>query len=362
MLKRQIIILMSLLCLSSCANIDTTADYSSGNARNAELAVPPGLTSPDLETNYKIIGEDESTYHIDKIKNFAIQEGGSQRWLVISNKKVDQIWPTMMAYLSQQGLSVKYQNKGVGLIQTDWATKNNVVNETGVRKFFGLAGWGSMYSLDSQYMFRVTLWQDGDDTHIFVTSYLMNLVYVGCVPARNSTVEASDKERTTWMAVPPDPQVELDFLLKFVEFAGADTNKVKQANIETKEAAGAAPMASLNGNQLIIYDQFDRAWWRTGLALERVGLGIADKNRSNGEYYVYSLQSQIDNPKPGFLSKIFGGDAQAPEAPKAQYTVKLVTSNNQTILTISTYNGANSTNDMQKAMQKYLNDLLTQLK
>ena len=42
-------------------------------------------------------------------------------------------------------------------------------------------------------------------------------------------------------------------------------------------AESAPKTAALVNNQVVVNDQFDRAWWRTAIALDRVGLGIVDK-------------------------------------------------------------------------------------
>jgi outer membrane protein assembly factor BamC len=63
---------------------------------------------------------------------------------------------------------------------------------------------------------------------------------------------------------------------------------------------------------LALEDQFDRAWRRVGLALDRVGFTVEDRDRSQGLYYVRYIDPQIDNKtaeKPGILSRLkFWGD------------------------------------------------------
>jgi len=63
---------------------------------------------------------------------------------------------------------------------------------------------------------------------------------------------------------------------------------------------------------LSLEDQFDRAWRRVGLALDRVGFTVEDRDRSQGLYYVRYIDPQLDNKtaeKPGLLSRLkFWGD------------------------------------------------------
>ncbi len=215
-------------------------------------------------------------------------------------------------------------------------------------------------------MFSISLFQYENDTLVFVTDYQMNEVYPGCVPAINSTKEVSNKAITKWMPIEPNPQLELDFLTKFMAYVslGSENKSIKITEpVKQKVAADLAQpvMAQISNNQLIIMDQFDRAWWRTALALERVGLGVVDKNRAAGTYYVYQMTSQIDNPDPGLIARWFGKDKSNVKMPEAQYTIKLTSAGDTTILVIAPYVKENEVN-FEKAQKKYLNDLLQQLK
>jgi len=58
-----------------------------------------------------------------------------------------------------------------------------------------------------------------------------------------------------------------------------------------------------------MYETFDRAWRRVGLALDRVGFTVEDRDRSKGYYFVRYVDPQIDSQNrskkdEGFLSKL----------------------------------------------------------
>lgn len=373
----KLIAIMGALCssivlLGACSTegtVDSQAEYSSATPRSSSnLVMPPGLTAPEVNSNqYKMLdnGQLHDGYLLNQIKDMQIVQGGSERWLVIKKKTVNQTWPMMLAFLNQQGLDIKDQNKATGLIQTDWSTRNTTIPETGVRALFDWIGWGSMYSLKSEYMYRINMWENESDTLVFVTDYQMDEVYPGCVDNLNQNikVQQSDAQATKWMPVSPNPQIELGFLIQFMAFTGLNPQQVKQVVAAVKAEESAPSEANLQGTSLVINDQFDRAWWRTGIALERAELGIADKNRSLGEYYVYPLQEDVDNPDPGFFSNLFGDDKNTLQMPKPKYTVKLQTAatGNQTILTIVLYQGAVD-KDFVKHQKMYLEALQKQLK
>ncbi len=368
---RLILPLAYLLCLSACSSttsMDSSAQYNNATPRQtSNLIMPPGLVAPEVNSGYKMLDtkQVQDGYALNQIKDMQIVQGGSERWLVIKRKSVNQVWPMMQAFINQQGFTIKFQNQNVGLIQTEWATRSTTVPETGVRALFDWVGWGSMYSLQSQYMYRITLWQNESDTLIFVTDYQMNEVYPGCAINNNQNikVQPSDTQATKWMPVPPDPALELGFLMQFMAFAGLSPEEAKAAAATAVAVASesATSQAWLQGTTLVINDQFDRAWWRTGIALERAELGVTDKNRTLGEYYVYPLQAEADNPDPGFLSRFFGDDTNKLHVPKAKYTVKMQANGSQTELSISLYPGVTDA-DFAKHQKAYLDALQKQLR
>ncbi len=332
--------IISFCMLSSCAQITENTNYSTQvSSPPTNLIMPPTLSNINLNKEYQLITKPNNKYILNKIKNITIKDAGSQRWLVINNKSVDEMWPIMIEFLQQQGLNLQYQNQQLGIMQTNWAIKNHDTHKTDVRAFFDWVGWGNMYSLTSQYMFRINIWQNDNNTNIFVTDVQMTEVYPNCNKSLNSSIELSDRQITKWMQLPPNPQLELEFLVQFMVFVSDEQiNPIKTVQaIEQQKANNANSIQKQlinNNHELIINDDFDRTWWRTALALERVGLGIADKNRNLGEYYVYSLQNNINIPEQGFFSKLFGsGAGNTLQMPEAQYIIKLtvVTASQATI-------------------------------
>jgi outer membrane protein assembly factor BamC len=83
----------------------------------------------------------------------------------------------------------------------------------------------------------------------------------------------------------------------------ADAVTVKHAEV-VKEADGSA--------KLLLNDPFDRAWRRVGLALDRIGFVIEDKDRSNGLFFVRYADVDIDDSpkkKKGLMETLkFWGD------------------------------------------------------
>src|SRR5262249_11938787 len=72
---------------------------------------------------------------------------------------------------------------------------------------------------------------------------------------------------------------------------------------------------------LSVNDQFDRAWRRVGLALDRVGFTVEDRDRSKGLYFVRYVDPEADNksekPTKNIFARMFSKDDKKPAATKA---------------------------------------------
>jgi len=92
----------------------------------------------------------------------------------------------------------------------------------------------------------------------------------------------------------------------------------------------APPRATLQkggaGAALAMNEQFDRAWRRVGLALDRVGFTVEDRDRSKGVYFVRYIDPEIDNKSAenkGWLSRLkFWGSSDPKKAEQYRVLVK----------------------------------------
>jgi uncharacterized lipoprotein len=102
---------------------------------------------------------------------------------------------------------------------------------------------------------------------VLATNYQMNEVYEGCGGtglSNTSTYTSSDSQRTKWIPVPSNPQLELEFLTQYMVFSGAPQEQAKQI---VQQAQTTPKNAVYANNVVTVNDALERAWWRTGLAL-----------------------------------------------------------------------------------------------
>jgi outer membrane protein assembly factor BamC len=75
-----------------------------------------------------------------------------------------------------------------------------------------------------------------------------------------------------------------------------------------------------------VLEPFDRAWRRIGLALDRVGFTVEDRDRQKGLYYVRYADPESDldrkdREKPGLLSRLAFWRSSDPKVKAEQYRV-----------------------------------------
>ena len=61
-----------------------------------------------------------------------------------------------------------------------------------------------------------------------------------------------------------------------------------------------------------VADNLERAWRRVGLALDRTGFTVEDRDRSKGVYFVRYVAPVMEEKKGGFFSNLFGGSKPTP--------------------------------------------------
>src|SRR6185503_18378050 len=141
-----------------------------------------------------------------------------------------------------------------------------------------------------------------ETTEIYISHRGMEEVYT-----------SSTQEQTKWQPRPPDPELEAEMLRRLMIRFGVQEARAK-AQVTTAAAKGA-PRATLSKGgsssgvgSLALHEQFDRAWRSVGLALDRVGFTVEDRDRSKGIYFVRYIDPQIDNKQPesqaGWFAKL----------------------------------------------------------
>ena len=364
------------LAVAGCANIGLESkkiDYKSASKTNVPtLEIPPDLTSPTRDNRFAVPdtgGKGSATYSqysgertlakeqqqgdvLPKVDKTRIERSGSQRWLVVAEAP-DKLWDKVKEFWQETGFLIKLELPEAGVMETDWAENRAKIGDDFSRNMLGKV-LDSLYSTAERDKFRTRM-EPGSEpgtTDIFISHRGMYEIYV-----------SEGKDQTKWQPRDADPELEAEMLRRLMVHFGTDQ---KRAEVEMA-AAKAKPLerAKLKrGNDgagtLEVEERFDRAWRRVGLALDRVGFTVEDRDRSKGLFFVRYVDPESDsqNKKDGMLSKLAFWKPSTP-APQTRYRVYVKDEGAKTTVQVLSNEGGI---DQSETSRKILGLLYEQLK
>ena len=140
-------------------------------------------------------------------------------------------------------------------------------------------------------------------TEIYISHRGMEEVY------HHAIVGQGGYDNTVWQPRPPDPELEAEMLRRLMVRLGVagGAREGACAAVDRRRRARAPDARAASGAGTLDVDEpFDRAWRRVGLALDRVGFTVEDRDRSKGFYFVRYIDPAQDGVKKndGILSKL----------------------------------------------------------
>ncbi|NDI84435.1 outer membrane protein assembly factor BamC [Undibacterium crateris] len=380
--KNGIIGAVALVGLTGCSSISNLIepnkiDYkSAGKANAVSLEVPPDLTQIRRDSRFAIPDANKSTatasgYNLEKgakaqsstvaatvapgqIKDMRIVRDGSQRWLVVSQKPED-VWPQLKDFWQELGFLVVIENQEAGVMETDWAENRAKIPQDIIRNTLGRV-IDSLYSTGERDKFRTRLERTADGKLEIYISHR----------GAQEVVTGAQKDGTVWTPRAADPGLEAEFLSRLMVRLGSDAETAKVAvKTAAEEKSHSKLLKNGEQNYVEVDESFDRSWRRVGLALDRVGFTVEDRDRSQGVYFVRYIDQDIDaktkGASEGFFSKLFsfGSSDAAKEAQRYRILVKNAGPNGE-VSHISVHNneGKLDTSPVSLKILQLLNDQL----
>ena len=368
-----------LLSLSGCGMIGSVieqdrVDYK-GAKKASKLDVPPDLTQLEKDNRYAIPEKagiaSASTYQqpraagalagpvlaggqaVGPVNSEAmrIERAGTQRWLVV-NQTPEQLWPKLKQFWTDNGFALATESATTGTMETEWAENRAKIPQDVIRRSIGKV-FDKLYGTGERDRFRTRLERTATGaTEIYISHRGAEEVLTG-----------PQKEIPTWTVRPNDPGLEAQFLAKLMaNLAGVPEAKpadTAAAAAAVAAAPAAAQNATLQGSTVEVNESFDRAWRRVGLALDRVGFTVEDRDRVQGVYFVRYVDPDLA-AKEGFLKKLFsfGGEDKLKEAQRYRVAVKTAAGASVSQVTVQTSDGKPETTATGAKILKLLHEEL----
>ncbi len=361
----------AVLALSGCSSLDSLMsgdkiDYrTSSGARTTGLEVPPDLTQLTRDSRYQptqggavsaaayqantpaaaAVTTAAATIAPQVAGDVRVERLGNQRWLRTSLTP-EQLWPQLQAFWKERGFVLTQDQPAAGVMETDWAENRAKLPLDFVRGSIGKVFDGA-YSTGELDKFRTRVERGASGTEVYITHRGMIEVY-----------NNERKDSTIWQPRQPDPQLEGELLSRLMLKLGA-TEEVAKTAVAAPSAAGAAARARIVTDQptatLQVDDGFDRAWRRVGVALDRSGFTVEDRDRTQGVYFVRYIDPKFaGKDEPSLFSKIFSFGKKEDAGSLTRYRVVVKSEGERSTVTVLNGQGAPENGDAGKRITSLL--------
>ena len=288
---------------------------------------------------------------VDKMR---IERSGTQRWLVVGGAP-EKLWPGVKEFWQELGFLINVEVPEAGIMETDWAENRSKIPQDIIRGTIGKV-FDSLYSTAERDKFRTRLEKgvEPGTVEIYISHRGMYEIYVN-----------EGKSETKWQPRPADPELEAEMLRRLMVRLGVEESRAKtMVAAEQRQDRAKMSRATDGAGALLLEEAFDRSWRRVGLALDRVGFTVEDRDRSQGLYFVRYVDPDVDGKKKdedkGMLSKLMFWKGSAADKPaQAQYRIQVKTTGETTTVQVLTREGGV---DRSETSKRILGLLYEQLK
>jgi outer membrane protein assembly factor BamC len=343
LLKCAALVAVALLagCETLTASLGKKIDYKSAGTAPT-LEVPPDLSTPTYDDRYQVStasgqaaakAAGKPSEVLPASSDARLVRAGSERYLVVKTTE-DVAWKTVRTFWEKNGFVIASEQPTLGIMETDWAENRAAVPQDFMQKFFSkyASFVNDTYKRD-KFRTRIERGTEPGTVEIFISHH-------GAAQQATKTNKGTPED-FQWQVTPADLNLEAEFLGRMMIAFGTP----EQRAADSIAAVNAAPDRAVierskdGASQLVVDDAFDRAWRRVGLALDRTGFTVVDRDRSKGLYFVRYSNPDLDAKKEkGWLDKLafWKSDDVKPE----QYRVVVTQADPKSVVTVQDPAGA----------------------
>jgi outer membrane protein assembly factor BamC len=367
----NLLLAAGLISLAGCSTVEgflqgDKIDYRSQAVKTAPLEVPPDLSQLQRDSRYAPVSGSVSASSFQAggaaaavqqaptnvvapaaINEMRVLREGNQRWLVVPMAP-EQLWPQLREFWTERGFSLVIDNAQAGVMETDWAENRAKIPQDIIRRTVGRV-LDSLYDTGERDRYRTRIERNGALSEVYISHRGMVEEYAG--DTRNET--------TVWTPRPSDPNLEAEFLTRLMVKLGVKEPAAREA--VAKPVSGPARARAVAGQPALQVDEgFDRAWRRVGLALDRSGFTVEDRDRAGGLYFVRYVDPKkaATNAEPGFFAKLFNFGKSSEGAAPARYRIAVKGEGERTNVTVQNSQGAPEASEVgQRIVALLVDDL-----
>jgi outer membrane protein assembly factor BamC len=349
---------------------DQRLQYKKQREASENLEIPPDLTSGSFDdamdvppvggtaTYSEYQGERSKRSRIassgdvlPEVKDVKLRREGNNRWLVIKASP-QEVWPKVIGFWRSQGILLVEQDPTTGIMKTDWLENRADIRRDFITNMLRKVADG-LYAtaLRDQYRVRIEPGLEPGTTDLYLTHRAMEERF------RSNAV--GEDVSTVWEPAPPDPDKEAAMLRRLLVYLGVSEKQVSGLAAQQQQATSGTRSQLTQGpggeSVLVISDELRNAWRLTGVALDRIGFAVEDRDRTQGIYYVRYDDPSKGSEKKGWTSKLAfwrSDDAKS----VAQYQVKLMSDGDRTRVVVRDQVGRPASSATAERILRLLNE------
>ena len=210
--KRVVLAVAVSAALSGCGLFSSSESEYKGLQRGASLEIPPDLSKLQRDDRYSVPGTASASQMaagqagsatalqpvLPAVKVAHIERDGNQRWVVV-NRPAEQVFENLREFWGKNEFKLEVEDRGAGVLETEWTQDRARMPKTGLRAFFGRFG-ESLFDTGERDRYRTRLERVGDTTEVYIT-------HRGAEEIMNSA-----RDQTVWQPRPNDPNLEAQYL------------------------------------------------------------------------------------------------------------------------------------------------------
>ncbi len=355
------------LALAGCSSFENMmsgdkVDYRGGAQKTAALEVPPDLSQLAREGRYQPqtgvvsastlrqpnagpAGAAPAMVAPNAVADMRIERQGNVRWLATSLPP-EKLYPLIRSFWQERGFALAVDNPEIGLMETDWAENRAKIPMDVIRRTIGRV-FDSLYSTSERDRFRTRIERSATGSEVFISHRGLMEIYT-----------SERKDSTMWQPRPSDPELEVEFLSRLMVRLGAKEDTARSTVAAVPAAPARARLASMPATAAMEIDEgFDRAWRQVGLALDRSGFTVEDRDRSAGIYFVRYVDPKLaGRDEPNFFTKLFSGSKENARPQRLRVLVKA--SGAKSAVTVQTADGNPDNSEQARTIVGKLIDAL----
>ena len=347
------LLVLGLSACSSITNSDKINYKTESSVKAVPLDIPPDLTQLNRDTRFSVPGGSvtassmgtKSTAAVPtaakQINDARIERDGQQRWIVVK-RPAEEIWPILHSFWIDNGFTYTLDQQELGILETEWAENRAKLPQDFMRKYLGKV-INSLSDTGLRDKFRTRLERNSKgEVEIYISHRGLSEEYTDAL-----------KARTAWKPRPTEHELEIEFMNRLMVKLGVGLKIETAQAIPVQTITTKAAVVTVDGiPNIAISDSFDVAWRRVGLALDRTGFTVEDRDRLQGTYFVRFVDTTPD--ERGFFSRMF--TKSKAEAGPVKYRLKVLGVDTKTLVSIQNATGQSENSPSSQRIMKLLVD------